>query len=169
MSVPPEGPRWLRGVALALLGVVSGMMLEEYLVLRFVLGEVTGEVFASIQSGFRPVHPVTVIPMATVGVAAAAAAAWVERRERGPRLWLTVGAAAVGLAIGILTGAVMMPLNDAMHGWTRDGVPTDWRSTRDAWNGLQAIRAALAIGGFVALVVGSILPRPAPRAGEAAR
>ena len=64
----------------------------------------------------------------------------------------------IGALVGALTVGVRFPLNVGIEGWAHTGVPADWQEVRARWIGLQAVRAALSVCGFLLLVVASFLP-----------
>jgi hypothetical protein len=151
----------LRAASTVLLGLIAGMMQEEYFFLKVVLRDVSPEVWAHVQSNFRLLHPYTVVPMAVAGVMAVLLTLVFERASSKLRRWLTWLAVAMGLSIGVLTAVVMMPINDAIFAWTSMGVPPDWTKTRDEWILFQAIRAVASTAGFICLGVAAGLPNRA--------
>jgi hypothetical protein len=148
----------VRAVATFLIGLLAGAMIEEYLLLRFILADLPGDDWVTLHARFADVHPFTVIPAAVLGTTAILATFFVERDTRSPRAIATWVAVGVAMAIGLLTSLVMMPLNDAIQSWATSGVPDTWTETRDLWTQLQAVRASLSAVGFAALVVAGRLP-----------
>lgn len=147
-----------RIVALCCIGLLSGAMLEEYFVLQRVLARLDGPAWAQAHAAFATFHPWSVVPLAVLGTIAIFVAAALERPRSSARSVLTWIVAATGAAVGVLTMAVMFPLNEIILRWTQEGVPADWQEVRDRWIGLQGLRALLSVAGFLGLVVSSLIP-----------
>ena len=71
--------------------------------------------------------------------ALALASAWRQR----PGWWWLVVLVGLGYALGIVafTRVVNLPLNQITESWTPTALPSDWASTREAWNRANAWRA----------------------------
>jgi hypothetical protein len=149
-----------RIVAVICIGLVSGAMAEEYFVLRLVLEGLEAGQWGQAQAAFGHFHPWTVIPLAIVGTIAVFTAAVLERPRNSSRAVLTWIVAGISATIGVLTIGVMFPLNQGIEQWVHTGVPENWQEIRERWIALQALRAALAILGYIPLVIASHL-RPA--------
>jgi hypothetical protein len=157
----------IRAIAVGCIGILSGAMAEEYFVLRRVLANLDGAQWGAAHAAFGSFHPFTIIPLAIVGTLAVFATAALERPRRSTRAMLTWVVAAAAAAVGILTMAVMFPLNHEIEAWASRGTPADWQLVRDRWISLQALRASLSVGGFLLLVASSFLGTRSspPRAG----
>ena len=147
-----------RLLALGCIGLLSGAMLEEYFVLRYVLAHLDGAQWGRAHAAFGTFHPWTIIPLAVIGTVALFVIAAREKPRASTRGRLNWAVAGIGALVGGPTVGVMFPLNLDIEGWARTGLPADWQAVRDRWIGLQALRAVLSVSGFFLLVVASFLP-----------
>ncbi|MDQ3033137.1 MAG: DUF1772 domain-containing protein [Myxococcota bacterium] len=145
----------VRGVNLFLVGLLAGAMFLEYFIVAVLLAELPAAQWVGLHARFALIHPFTIIPLAVLATVSLVVVFVVERGAD----WVTRGAAVFFVAIVVLTAGVMMPVNDAIVGWTIDGIPDDWSSARDRWNVYQAIRASLSIVGFALLVTAALSRR----------
>ena len=76
--------------------------------------------------------------------------------------WVIVGAAAPFAASIGLTIAVLVPINNRVAVWDADALPSDWTLQRRRWDRFHALRVAILLAGWCALIVGDLmLCRPA--------
>ena len=143
----------VRTYATYALGIVTGAMLEEYALLKVVLADLPANEWAQVHAKFGDLHPYTVVPLAGSGTLALFVAIALERDFRSRRAMWSGMAAVVGLAIGVLTMAIMFPMNAAIAELARSGVPDAFADLRDRWTTLQGVRALLASVAFFGLVL----------------
>ena len=143
----------VRTYATYALGIVTGAMVEEYALFKFILMGLPAEHWAHVHSKFGALHPYTIIPLASTGTLALFVTIALEREFRSRRAMWSSMAAALGVAIGLLTIAVMFPMNEAIAEVARSGVPDTWTDLRDRWTTLQGARALLASLAFFGLAV----------------
>lgn len=160
-----NGRQISRMVAVISIGLLSGAMFEEYFVLRHAFAGLDGQGWGKAQAAFGIFHPWTIIPLAIVGTLSVFVAAALERPRKSARALITWGAAGISLVIGALTVLVMLPLNHEIEQWMQTGVPQNWTDIRDRWTSLQALRATLAVLGYIPLAIASHLPA-APQPGS---
>ncbi|GAB3862955.1 anthrone oxygenase family protein [Dactylosporangium cerinum] len=65
---------------------------------------------------------------------------------------LTVGVLLLVVATIVLTVTQLEPLNRLADAWDADRLPADWTAARDRWLTLHAVRTAVAVVAFVALL-----------------
>jgi hypothetical protein len=75
----------------------------------------------------------------------------------GTGSWSILGAAVVWAATIALAIVVLAPINHRVALWAADAVPSDWLAQRRRWDRFHALRIVLALGGWLALVVGVLL------------
>ena len=138
-------------------GLLAGMMVEEYFFFSTIVADAPADVWVRLHSNFRLLHPYTVIPLAVAVVGVLGVIAWRERKAAPPRRGLALATALTGVGIGVLTLGVMMPLNELIFGWLSSGAPADWGAARDRWQLLQGVRAGLTTAGFALHLLGGYL------------
>lgn len=72
-------------------------------------------------------------------------------RLRGNARRLAIGAASAAAAAVAVTVAGNVPINAATAKWDPADPPPDWKSIRDRWELLQAVRSPLLLASFVLL------------------
>jgi len=64
---------------------------------------------------------------------------------------LAMGAVGAAVAAVAVTVVGNVPINSATARWDPAAPPTDWKSTRDRWERLQAVRSPMLLASFVLL------------------
>ncbi|EYD74560.1 hypothetical protein Rumeso_03856 [Rubellimicrobium mesophilum DSM 19309] len=93
-----------------------------------------------------------------VGAVAILATLILALMERGGRrAWLL---AAVGLFVvaALVTRFGNQPINAVVMGWSPDAPPPGWEALRDRWWTLHLIRTAVTCLGYLALLLGCLMP-----------
>jgi uncharacterized membrane protein len=81
-----------------------------------------------------------------------AAAAWWAAGNRARALAWAGLALVYTAGVFVLTRQVNVPINDAVALWNPLAPPADWAAARDAWNGANLVRSAVAAACFAAAV-----------------
>jgi uncharacterized membrane protein len=153
----PYPSRIVRIVAILLIGLLSGAMIEEYFFLRVILRDFPADLWLLAHARFGELHPYTVIPTALLGMLFIGLTFIIDRDVRSPRAAATWVAGIIGLVIGGITALVMMPLNESIAGWAVTGPPANWLQVQERWIRLQRVRAVLSTLGFFFLIVSTQL------------
>ncbi|CAN5862556.1 MAG: DUF1772 domain-containing protein [Gemmatimonadetes bacterium] len=154
---PPLASRVVRMLAILLIGLVSGALIEEYFFLDVILRGFPAEQWLLAHSRFAMLHPYSLIPAAVLGLLLIFLTFAVDRDIRSPRAIATWGAAAAGVVIGGITALIMMPMNNEIAGWVTTGPPPNLTEVQEEWIRLQAVRAVLSTTGFLLLILSTQL------------
>jgi len=134
-----------------LLGIVSGVSLS-HLLQRGPKAALPGPQFLAVQQVlFRNYGP------AIGGLEAAAlfftlAMAIVTRGAGATPLLATLASGCVLLMV-IIWARWINPINKTVNSWTPESLPSSWSRLRDRWHTLHAIRLALSVVAFSAVIV----------------
>ena len=93
--------------------------------------------------------------VALVAILATLALAWLARGVR--RQWL-LSALVLFFVAGVITRFGNQPINAIVMSWTPDAPPEGWQALRDRWWGLHLVRTAIICVGYLALLLGCLLP-----------
>ena len=139
-------------IATALTGLSAGLFATFSYVVMPGLGRSEDPVFVGAMRGINIAILNPVFAVVYGGSFIATIAALVVGWDDGSREWIAAALVAYALGAFVITGAVNVPLNDALEAGTDS--PTALRQTfEDRWNVWNHVRSVLTIAAFVFLLV----------------
>jgi hypothetical protein len=80
-------------------------------------------------------------------------------RNRRSAFYGTLAAGFLMVVALVITLAVNVPIDNQIKTWTVQTLPADWAGIRDHWEAFHALRTAVSLAGFAALVGGTLASR----------
>jgi hypothetical protein len=138
-------------VALALMGIVTGVVLSHVLQAG-PKASLEAEHYLRAQQTLYQNYRGTVGLIEAVSLIVLGVIAWSDRKPEGQRLLSRVAFGGIITMFGIWAVG-LNPINIMIGGWTVGTMSADWPEARDRWHQLHALRAGLACVALVALAV----------------
>ncbi|MEI5908714.1 DUF1772 domain-containing protein [Bacillus spongiae] len=143
-------------IALFIIGIMSGFFYTYTINVNLAMLEVSGEIYATVQSLFNENvrHFIFFIFFFGGGLASVIALIANIKHYKTISFWLIALAGVIYIfGIIIFTAQVNLPLNYETESWNPQVLPENWEQTRDAWNQANALRLLFSTLSFVLYII----------------
>lgn len=150
-----------QGVSVLLFGLMAGFFATYSYNVNFAMLDVSGDVYARVQSLFNLHVRHTGFFLCFFGASALpiiTAILMMLRKQKGAYLWGLTGALYL-FGIVLFTKFINLPLNYYTESWDPAALPQDWQAIRHQWNQANLVRTWLSIGLFCVSIILLSLPK----------